>query len=560
MHHRLTLTSSVACAAFSAGAALGQSPAPTPAPQPAPDSTATAMYAVVVGSNAGGTGQTALRYAETDAERVASTLTELGGYAADAVDVVVHPTPDVLREHLARLAARVAADRAAGRQVRVLFYYSGHARSTAIDLGPDELGLGELRQRLFGMPATLTVVVLDACQSGAFSRIKGAQPAADFSFNSRQHLDASGIAVLASSTGSEMSQESEQLRSSYFTHHLLVGLRGAGDADHDGQVSIDEAYRYAYHQTLLATSATAVGGQHVSLEVDLKGHGNVALSFPRAATAAIELPARLQGQTVVEDRRAHAVVAETYKARGAAVRIAVAPGDYRVLVRGDGELASCDVSTATGTAVVELDRCTREPLAAATGKGALAPIRRLRIELTGLAGDERQDAFTTTLRSFGYQPSPGLSAGLGLGATWQLDRRFAVGVFGALSRAPEWTLPTERQPLRFSWTTAAFGALVRAHQPFADHGFAARASIYAQLGAGMGLTFSHLIDQNGYPFDARDMGWAAMLGAGLHIEANRGIGFSLGYELDYAPVMHNLVGDTHASGGHRISTGISYSY
>src|SRR5205807_694263 len=164
---------------------------------------ARADYAIVIGSNAGGPGQTELRYAEDDARKVG---------------------------------------------------------------------------------ATLTVVVLDACQSGAFSRIKGAQPAADFSYSSRQHLDASGVAVLASSSGSELSQESEQLRGSFFTHHLLVGLRGAGDANGDGQVSIDEAYRYAYHQTLMATAETAVGGQHVTFEVDLKGHGDVALTFPRAAT------------------------------------------------------------------------------------------------------------------------------------------------------------------------------------------------------------------------------------------------------------------------------------
>ncbi|HEX7840872.1 MAG TPA: caspase family protein, partial [Kofleriaceae bacterium] len=302
MHRSLAVTLGLAPVLAVAGAVRAQ---------PAPD---IAVYALVVGSNAGGPGQAALRYAEDDARRVAATLLELGGYPADGVDVALHPTPAALRDHLSKLAARVEADRAAGRQARVLFYYSGHARSTAIDLGPDELALGELRQRLFGIPATLTVVVLDACQSGAFSQIKGARPAADFSFNSRQHLDASGVAVLASSSGSELSQESVELHSSYFTYHLLVGLRGAGDADRDGQVSIDEAYRYAYHQTLLATAGTAVGGQHVSLEVDLKGHGDVPLSFPRAATAAIELPGALEGQALVEDRRARTVVAETYKA------------------------------------------------------------------------------------------------------------------------------------------------------------------------------------------------------------------------------------------------------
>ncbi|HET9987121.1 MAG TPA: hypothetical protein VFQ65_01345, partial [Kofleriaceae bacterium] len=80
---------------------------------------AVATYAIVVGSNAGGPGQTDLRYAEDDARRVATVLTDLGGYAPDAVDVVVHPTPDQLRDRLAKLADRVQADVAAGRQARV---------------------------------------------------------------------------------------------------------------------------------------------------------------------------------------------------------------------------------------------------------------------------------------------------------------------------------------------------------------------------------------------------------------------------------------------------------
>jgi hypothetical protein len=548
--HRPLLTLGVTCAAL----------APRPARAEPPDP-GVAMYALVVGSNPGGPGQAVLRYAEDDAHRVAATLIELGGYPANAVDVVVHPTPDVLRDHLARLGAQVAADRAAGRQARVLFYYSGHARSTAIDLGPDELALGELRQRLFEIPATLTVVVLDACQSGAFSRIKGAQPAADFSFNSRQHLGASGVAVLASSSGSELSQESVALGSSYFTHHLLVGLRGAGDADGDGQVTIDEAYRYAYHQTLLATAETAVGGQHVSLEVDLKGHGEVPLSYPRAATAAIELPGALEGQAMVEDRRAHTVVAETYKAKGAAVRIAVAPGDYQVLVRHAGQLSRCAISTGAGTATVALDRCTREAIVAAANKGGFAePVRSVRLELTGLAGNERKDAFTDTLGAFGYKQDLGPSAGLALHALWRADRRLWLGGFASIEGAPTWTLPTERQPLRFSWSTTTLGAIARAVQPFGSRGLAARSGVYAELGAGLGIGTTHLADQDDRRTDQRFFGWAMTMGTGLLVEGGRGIGGSLGYQFDYAPVIDNLTGDTHASGGHRLSIGLSYAY
>jgi caspase domain-containing protein len=542
------------CAAlFAAGAARAQAP-----------ESGVATYALVVGSNAGGPGQVALHYAEDDARRVAATLIELGGYRADAVDVVVHPTPAVLRDHLATITARIAADRAAGRQARMLFYYSGHARSTALDLGPEELMLGELRQRLFAIPATLTVVVLDACQSGAFSRIKGAQPAADFSFNSRQHLDASGIAVLASSSGSELSQESVELQSSYFTHHLLVGLRGAGDVDHDGQVSIDEAYRYAYHQTLLATAATAVGGQHVSLEVDLKGHGDVPLSFPRAASAAIELPGALEGQTLVEDSRAHTVVAETYKAKGAAVRIAVAPGDYRVLVRHAGRLARCEVSVGAGepggpAATVELARCTSEAIIVATNKGG-GQLRAVRFELTGIVGNERSDGFTDILGAFGYTHGSTSSAGLALAGTLQLDRRLWVGGFASHVGMPDWTLPTERKPLRFGWSTTTLGAIVRAVQPIGSRGLAGRSGVYAQLGAGLGIGSTQFTDQDDKRTQQTFFGWATAMGGGVYLEGNRGLGFSLGYEFDYAPVIDNLTGDTHASGGHRLSAGVSYTY
>jgi len=96
-----------------------------------------------------------------------------------------------------------------------------------MNLGERELSLSDLRERLLSLPTTLTIVVLDACQSGAFSRTKGAEPAADFSFNSVSRLNTSGVAVMASSSASELSQESDSLRASYFTHHLLVALRGA---------------------------------------------------------------------------------------------------------------------------------------------------------------------------------------------------------------------------------------------------------------------------------------------------------------------------------------------
>jgi hypothetical protein len=488
------LLSTVALALLGGGPAGANTP---PAAAPAPGAPAIASYALVVGSNLPGPGQVELRYAEDDARRVAATLAEIGGYAPGAIDVLVRPTPASLRDRLDRLTRRVAADAAAGRQARVLFYYSGHARSTALDLGPAALPLDELRRRLLAVPATLKVVVLDACQSGAFSRastrVKGAAPAADFSFNSRQHLAASGVAVLASSSGSELSQESELLGGSYFTHHLLVGLRGAGDANRDGAVSVDEAYRYAYHHTLVATSATAVGGQHVSLEVELKGHGEVPLSYPRPATSSIELPAQLAGHTLIQDRAAKAVVAELQKAAGARARIAVAPGEYEVIARTGGRVARCRVTAGPGGAAVDLGRCTFEALAPAVQKGgSFAP--RWRIEVAGALERERKDAYRATLvDTFAYREERALTAEGSLGVLREYGHRgLWLGGFASQAASPRYVFDAGDQPLEFRWQITRIGALAQGEYPLGGRGAA-----FARAAAGLGIGRTRFVDQDG---------------------------------------------------------------
>ncbi len=505
-----------------------------------------ATYAIVVGSNAGGPGQTDLRYAEEDARRVAQVLTELGGYAPAQVDVVVHPTPDQLRERLASLDSRVQADVAAGRQARVFFYYSGHARAQAIDLGSSELPLDELRERLFKVPATLTIVVLDACQSGAFSRVKGAAPAADFSFSSRQHLDAAGIAVLASSSGSELSQESEQLRGSYFTHHLLVGLRGAGDANNDGQVTIDEAYRYAYNQTLLATAETAVGGQHVTFEADLKGHGEVPLSFPRAASAAIVLPPAMQGKALVSDRQAHEVVAEIYKAKGAPVRIAVAPGEYDVLVRDGDMLVRCDV---VAPGMVDLGSCQREAVVASVTKGGGFEHPN-RIELSGAFGGDRNDGYTNTLTTFGYQQQGffAIAGGPRLTGLRQVAPYAWVGLRAGYDFLPDWqqsVVGADTIQQTFSWHAWTFDAVGRLSLPFAR---VFSAYVEGELGLGIGETYLNGAESTNR---TTNFGPSVGAGAGIYLDTPWGPGVMWGYEYDYAPIFKDLIGDTHAIGGSR---------
>ncbi len=520
--------------------------------------TGVAAHALVVGSNAGGPGQAELRYAEDDARRVGALLTELGGYAPASVDIVTHPTPASLRGSLERLSQRVAADVAAGKQTRVFFYYSGHARATAIDLGPEALPLAELRQKLFAANATLTVVVLDACQSGAFSRVKGAQPTADFSFNSRAQLDSKGVAVLASSTGSELSQESEQLKSSYFTHHLLVGMRGAGDANGDGQVSVDEAYRYAYHQTLVATSATAVGGQHVTLEVDLKGHGEVALSYPRSATAFLELPAQLEGKTLVQLKKAKAVIAETYKAKGRAVRIAVAPGEYEVLVRQGDRMLRCPI---VAPGAIEIARCDNEKYVDATRKGVTKAIPWWSFEANLMVGAPLYtDGFDARLADFGFREEGGGAGSVGLAVKrYWMRGRTSIGAIFAVDQlqGPGWSRDTERDPLRFEATTTLIGPGAGVHFHVSPR-FAVNLDVLVSLGIGR----SRFSDQDAKVTTETyfGIGAASVMGFALEDLFNTRLSLNAACKLQFAPVIENDIGDSHDSGGMFCGLGVGYQY
>jgi hypothetical protein len=271
--------------------------------------------------------------------------------------------------------------------------------------------------------------VLDACQSGAFSQVKGAQPRAAFSYNSVARLRTSGVAVMASSSASELSQESDALGGSYFTHHLMVGLRGAGDRDHNGVVSLAEAYGYAYERTLLATARTAVGQQHVTLETSLTGQGEVPITYPAEAGAQLELPAGLEADVLVE--RDGSAFAELHKVRDGSVRLALPAGTFTAVLRTNDGLTECALSL-RDSVVTRLDptACTRisDDDARTKGYGALAGAAPREIqeswsmELNFGLGAGPKDDYTHRLDDFAFQD--------------QLDERDFIRLQLAVARQP----------------------------------------------------------------------------------------------------------------------------
>jgi hypothetical protein len=521
-------------------------------------------YAVVIGSNAGGAGQEPLHYAEDDARSFAEVLTELGHYDAT---ILLHPSPAGVLAAIDALNAKVRASEAQGDEAEVVFYYSGHARANAINLGDDELRLTTLRQRLSALPSALTIVVLDACQSGSFSRVKGAEPAADFTYNSVSGLTQKGLAVMASSTSQELSQESDELGASYFTHHLVTALRGAGDADGDGRVSLDEAYRYAYRQTLASTARTQVGEQHVTLETDLAGQGEVAMTYPAEARAQLELPGPLNARVLVQLRPNMAVMAEVQKAPGAALHLALVAGSYSVVV-GEGEhIVECSVALVDDrVTVLDTSSCTPVVVKKTSAKGGAPPkpeIDLWSVELaTGFIWRET-DAYTNRLQVFGYVPQTSLiefpSARVTLGVSRQLAPHIS-GLFqlGTLTGATyERSIEGSSDTVDFD---AAGGALyIRASTDVVGHVL----GIYGQAGVGVSIgTVTVTTAQTGVPPSSTTMYANYLLsgacGLTVRLPSVTTLFLQAGY--DRAPAIHNLIGDTHDSGGFSGVFGVRFRF
>ena len=278
------------------------------------------------------------------------------------------------------------------------------------------------------------------------------------------------------------------------------------------------------------------------------------LTFPRAATAQIALPAQLEGKTLVEDKRAHTVVAEMYKAKGAAVRIAVAPGEYDVIVRHGRELSHCELDQA---GEVQLDRCRTETIAEGTAKGG-GWLQPRRLELAGIIGPERSDAYTQSLNNFGYHEN-GIAAGLALVGLQRVTQRLWLGIAGTAAGMPEWrdTISGTAQHQTLDWSIETFEAVVRGEEPIREGG---RAKLFAQLSGGLGIGHTNLTDAMGTQFHDTYFGPAFGFAAGLHIDARHGIGFTTGYAFDYAPVIHDLINNTHASGGSRLTFAVTYGF
>lgn len=296
-----------------------------------------------IGANDGGRSRVTLRWAAEDARRMAQVMNELGSIAPADTYYLADPEVDQVRSDLRRLTERVESIAPAARRVEFVFYYSGHSDDQGLLIGDSRLPYRELRELIQGVGADVTVAIVDGCESGAFTRLKGGDRVQPFLTD--ESADMTGFAFLTSSSDSEASQESDRIQASFFTHFVVSGLRGAADTTQSGRVTLNELYHYAFRETLAMTSSTTAGPQHPSYDIQLTGTGDIVLTDISRPEGALRFASGLSGRVLIRSAAGN-IISEFHTSGSSARILAVPPGSYEIIIseqntslRGDFQVA-----------------------------------------------------------------------------------------------------------------------------------------------------------------------------------------------------------------------------
>jgi hypothetical protein len=312
---------------------------------------------VAAGRAQGRTGERPLRFADDDAKSVRDVFVRLGGVSPAHALLAQHATADDVL-HSIDAAAHLSAGHPRD-EVAVIFYFSGHADRAAIHLGEERLPIEEIQSRLRAVNAALRIVVLDACRTND-GRAKGFSDAEPFAVALPDGGAARGTVLLHASADGEVAQESDELGGAVFTHYWVNGLLGAADANDDGQVTLGEAYAYAYQQTLWRTAISSGVEQRPSAIVDLQEAAPLVLSRT-TRTSAIRFPVAADVHYVVYALGSQTVVGDLWGTAERGKTLALKPGRYIVHRRGGGQSSAAEIALARD-AVVELSPSAFRPV------------------------------------------------------------------------------------------------------------------------------------------------------------------------------------------------------
>jgi len=285
-------------------------------------------YALIVGANNGGPQRTQLRYAIRDAETLRQVLLDLGGVDDQGVLYLPEPDGDDFFTALSTLRKKIEEEKSNHSRTEFIFYYSGHSDERHLLFSQEQIPYSAVRNAIDTIATDVRIVILDSCASGAFTLSKGGKKRAPFMLD--KAYDMKGFAFMSSSSSDEVSQESERLQGSFFTHNLVAGLRGAADMNQDGRITLTEAYQYTFDHTLNQTSNTISGPQHPHKNIQMEGTGDVVITDLRRSPCRLIFEKDVLG-TILLRTQDNRLMAELYKNAGREMEVGLEAGSYQII-------------------------------------------------------------------------------------------------------------------------------------------------------------------------------------------------------------------------------------
>ena len=303
-------------------------------------------WLVTIGNNQGDRNETTLLYAERDAKELADVLRMFGGIAGRRSTMLLGSRTEAVRQTMLDVNTEIR-NVGSGRPSTLVVFYSGHADADSLHLDSTRMPFQELKSLVESSSASVRILIIDSCRSGEVTRVKGVRPAPSFHIALEGQASAEGMVIITSSAAGESSQESDALQGSFFSHHLVNALRGAGDRDGDRQVTLNETYAYAYAQTLASTGRT-VALQHPTYHYDVKGRAPIVLSrldliSAHAGNVRLSEPATY----LITARQGGPVLAELAPDKPG-MRIALPEGSYAIQQRLPSEYREYRVAVPRG--------------------------------------------------------------------------------------------------------------------------------------------------------------------------------------------------------------------
>ena len=329
---------------------------------------------IAVSHARGAPGELALHHAAADVENVERVLTTLGDFPREDVFRFVDPTLAEIDAAFARARA-LAAGHPPG-EVTFLFYFSGHGDRDRIHLGAEVVAMTDIAARARAIPAALRLLVTDACRNFP-TRSKGVTTEPGFAIANPTTNPADGVVWLFASGEGEPAQESDELDGAIFTHYWVSSLRGAGDVNGDGRVTLAESYDFAYSQTLLRSARSSGVLQHPAAVFDLREAAPIVLTRTFVAGTLLRFPRAADAHYLVYSVGSRAVLGEIWGSPDRDAVFALAPGRYLVQRRSSVGSGGLELSLSAGEArtlrASEFRAAPEEQLATKGGTFVLRP-------------------------------------------------------------------------------------------------------------------------------------------------------------------------------------------